>query len=123
MNMHDNIIDSYTVNLKENYINVVTSKENRTIVICFSDVLAHYFENELNGSIILDICLENTESFIQQNKSILSERRGYNWPTNYKSLDELLCFLNYEGYKYYNIYASYGLSGWILAKNISLEKL
>jgi len=42
--------------------------------------MAHLFENELPGSIILDIGEYPISLFIEQNHSLLNERKNQCWP-------------------------------------------
>lgn len=91
--------------------------------ILFTDVLAHSFENELPGSIIFDICSYEIDSFIEDNTELLTNRKGYCWPMDYSTLDELIIKLTNEKYNYYAITASYGLSGWVLAKHYDVKNV
>lgn len=46
---------------------------------------------------------------------------GQGWPVSYDSYDELQIRLIEEKYKYMVISSSYGLSGWVLAKNVEIS--
>lgn len=120
--VHDNEILAYQVDLVRNMITFSTDYKNQTIEIVFNGVMAHLFENELPGSIIFDIEEYPVSLFIEQNRILLNERKNQCWPINYKEIDELFSILVRENYAYYMIYSSYGLSGWILAKNVELKK-
>jgi len=120
--VHDNEILSYQVDLSNHMIILNTEYNNRTVEICFTGVLAHLFENELPGSIILDIGEYPVSLFIEQNQGLLYERKNQCWPIYYKEIDDLNALLVNERYVYYIIYSSYGLSGWILAKKVEIKK-
>lgn len=57
ISVHDNEVMSYEVNLKDQYIAINTEYEGIEVKINFSDVMAHIFEDQLCGSILLDIDL------------------------------------------------------------------
>jgi hypothetical protein len=119
-NVHDNEIISYEINLQKKEIVLHTKKNNtcilRKVNIVFSNVFAHYFKYEVSGSIVLGI--ENGElvDFLSDNKELLTEGYNYCWPSDYSTLEELMEKLESEGYSYFIINSSYGLNGWVLAK-------
>ena len=119
--VHDNEIISYEVNLKNGVIIIQTNshwEKAPNVTITFSGVLAHWFDHHLPGSIILDLEKRELSEFFQYNKELLERGRLYNWPTDYKDLKELEEKLIKEEYFFYIISASYGLSGWVLAKKV-----
>ena len=124
--VHDNEILSYLVDLKNERIMFHTQHRNSTIIknidILFTDVLAHYFEDELHGSIILDIYSYDIDSFIADNTELLINGKDNSWPMNYSTLAELTIKLTKEQYHYYAITASYGLSGWVLSKHYETKE-
>lgn len=119
--IHDNEIISYEVDLKSQRIIIHTQYQDATSIentdIVFSDVLAHLFENQLRGSIILDLEKYELIKFIENNRDLLRKQKNYGWPMDYDTIEELLERLLQEQYSYYVIYSSYGLNGWVLAKN------
>ncbi|WP_327195502.1 hypothetical protein [Paenibacillus alvei] len=123
--VHDNEIISYEVNLKKNRIVLYTEYENSNIIentkIYFYDVLAHFFETQLPGSIIFDIDNYDIHHFIEDNKEILEEQKNYGWPMDYSTINELEEKLMREQYEYFAISSSYGLNGWVLAKKYEIK--
>ncbi|KGE18428.1 hypothetical protein [Paenibacillus wynnii] len=124
MRVHDNEIIAYKVDLKNSKLYLYTEYDDavhikQEIDIVFSDVLAHYFECELSGSIILDISnYEIDEFFEDQGNLMLLERHKNNcWPMYYGTIEELKNRLRSDKYLYFIIYSSYGLNGWIIAKD------
>lgn len=121
-NYHDHEIVKYEVNLKERLITLFMKyTRSYNIYDCkveFSDVFAHYIENALSGSIILELVKGDIACFVKDNVDLLSNHRNYLWPKDYDTLDELEMFLTEGKYEYYIIMSSYGLSGWILSKGI-----
>ncbi|MFS0673508.1 hypothetical protein [Ornithinibacillus sp. 179-J 7C1 HS] len=124
LNVHDNIINSYKVDLENKVIVLHTkSVDGRLVNVVFTDVLAHVFRNHLYGSIILDIEEEDLGQFFGQNRGLLKEKKDYCWPIDYNDVKELEHKLEEEHYSYYIILASYGLNGWVLAKNVECQML
>lgn len=119
--IHDYEITSYEVDLKNQKINIHAECNDSTLIsktiIIFVDVLAHFFENQLNGSIIFDIEKYEIVQFIKDNIDLLKKQKNYCWPMDYNTDQELIEKLCKEQYSYYVISSSYGLNGWILAKN------
>ncbi|WP_252250315.1 hypothetical protein [Clostridium sp. ZBS13] len=123
-NIHDNEIVSYKVDLKNQKITIHTEDNDLKLIkstdIIFSDVLAHFFENQLNGSVIFDIGEYNINQFVNENSELLEKQKNYCWPIDYNTIEELTEKLLKDKYCYYVISSSYGLSGWVLAKNYEI---
>ncbi len=116
---HDHEIISYEVNLQHSKITLHILSGNREAIpasIEFIGVLAHKFETQLPGSIILDIRSYEISRFLEYNKELLDEQKKYSWPLHYETLDDLHNHLQSENYAFYVISASYGLNGWVVAK-------
>jgi len=119
-NIHDYKIISYNVNFNSNEIIFnASSYEDKNIIITFKEVLVHSFKIEMPNSIILDIEKFNIEKMIEENKELLEENKNYCWPILYDNMDELAKKL--KNYNYYTINSSYGLCGWILAKELEVN--
>ncbi|MBJ8056135.1 hypothetical protein JDS87_30860 [Bacillus cereus] len=121
VSVHDSTIISYQVNLEKEEIHIHTLTESeRNVYVIFSGVLAHFFETHLSGSIIFDIEKGQLLDFFKENKRLLEQQKNYCWPICYEDIKELEETLIKENYFYYNICASYGLSGWVLAKKLEI---
>ena len=117
--VHDNTIKSYQVDLEEGKIVLTTSRSDaEDVVVEFSGVMAHYFESPIRNSMILDIDEQSIDTFVLRNKFVLEKFLNYGWPMICKDLEELEKFLIENSYRYYVIYASYGLNGWVLSKEV-----
>lgn len=118
LNIHDNEIISYEVDFLKSRIIIQTlnGNENSITTIEFTDILAHGFETELQGSIIFDIRTFVVNDFLESNKELLEKQKNYGWPIYYENIEDLLEHLQNEKYNYYVISASYGLNGWVIAK-------
>ncbi|WP_340019763.1 hypothetical protein [Paenibacillus sp. FSL H3-0457] len=122
--LHDNIILSYEVDLENKRIRMRSRSSHavsKNMDVLFSGVMAHTFDTPLHGSIILDLDEWDIEHFIPYNRELLESGMGQGWPVSYDSYDELQIRLIEEKYKYMVISSSYGLSGWVLAKNVEIS--
>lgn len=124
LEVHDNEIISYEVNLKDQRIIIHSIYQYLVhIDIVFYNVLAHLFENHLKGSIILSIDRKKINQFTEDNIDLLKKQKNYCWPMDYDTIEELEERLLEQQYVYYIISSSYGLYGWVLAKNYETIQL
>ncbi|MCO6017946.1 MULTISPECIES: hypothetical protein [Carnobacterium] len=121
--LHDNEIISYEVNLTDKIIKMTTKTESgEQVVVIFSEVFAYFFEDQLFGSVILDLFEAPLDDFIEGNMEILNKGKENSWPMSYKKIDELSDKLKLENFSYFILSPSYGLGGWVVAKNLSIQK-
>ncbi len=120
--MHDNYIVGYNVNLKEKEVVICTcdSVEKEWKKVYFKEVLTHSFNCILDYNIILDICENEINNFFHDNYEEVVKLRGYGWPISYQTEKELIDFLITNRYKYIKITSSYGMFGWVLAKDYQI---
>ncbi|MCY9516197.1 hypothetical protein [Paenibacillus apiarius] len=122
--VHDNVIFSYEVDLQNDQITIHTKYDDSRLVeetdIVFTDVFNHSFEQQLKGSIILDIIESNIEQFIKDNSELLEKNKKYCWPMIFESIDEIEKTIIEGRYKYIILMSSYGMNGWVLAKNFEI---
>lgn len=129
--VHDNIISSYHVDfdteqlvLKTRYYYSGELQEHTDIV--FSGYLVHVFKHALKGSVILDIEECDPIFFYEREREHIQYSRNYAWPFLYKTNDtkaELLAYIQENGYTVFEVSASYGLSGFVLAKEMEYRVL
>jgi hypothetical protein len=124
-NIHDNKIKSYTVELENKKIILYTEYKDKVLkeetTIEFSNVTAHFFENEIDCNIIFEIEQLPLEKFFVRNEKLIEKGKNYGWPIMYKTLNELLDKLQNAKQSYFVIHSSLGLSGWILAENMEIS--
>lgn len=121
--VHDNEIVSYNVDLQNAKITFQTlgGKDNEVpVIIEFIEVLAYFFETQLLGSILLDISQFEISLFVTNNKELLEKQKDSAWPVYYDKIEDLLEYLLHKNYNYYVISASYGLNGWVIAKEYNI---
>lgn len=123
--VHDNEISSYEVDLRNERIILHTLYENKNKIehtdVIFDGVLCHMFEHHLHGSIILDIKDYDIQLFIKDNSEQLTKDKDFGWPMIYANTAELAEKLTQAQYKYIVIMSSYGLNGWVLAKEYKIQ--
>ena len=121
--MHDNYIIDYTVNLSQKKIVLTTYNKSvqRKEIVYFDDVLTHEFKCILEYNQILDINSYDIESFFNENRHELKLLHCSCWPINYSNLEELKKYLIENKYQYIKINSSYGMYGWIIAKDYTIK--
>ena len=126
--VHDNIIAAYHVDFENERLVLKTQfyydgklRENTDVV--FTGYFTHLFGNEHKGSVIFDIEEREPIHFYEREHELIEENRRYCWPINYQTPEtkaELLGFLQKNEYKVFEISSSYGLCGWVLAKQMEI---
>lgn len=117
--VHDNEILTYIVDFeKKNIIMETVNYNKETILVKFEDILVHYFEMAMPKSIIYDIVECDGIKVIEENRELLKNTKNFCWPVNYETESQLIQIL--KGYKYYIINSSLGLTGWVLAKTMTI---
>lgn len=120
MAIHDSIILSYNVDFKKKSLALILLDDmDNCFEINFFEVLTHSFENILYSNTILSIEVDTIENFLKENKQALSDGQKYYWPIMFENNNELSNILSEKKLKYYKIYSSFGLDGWILCKGYS----
>lgn len=123
--VHDDYITSYAMDFKKSLlvINTYNEEQSKRRKIIFDGVLTYSFEGILQYNQILDIREMTVEMFFRDNEIQIGKFKEYCWPIDYKDIQELNVFLKEEQFKYIIIYSSFGLNGWVLAKNIMIQDI
>jgi hypothetical protein len=99
----------------------VENKPTEFTNVTFKGVQAYHFENDAFGNIIFDVTDVPVEQFLKQYGAEISELYRFNaTPTWAADLASAPAHLSNQGIRGYVLSSSYGLSGWILAKEISI---
>ena len=109
--LHDRELLNYVVNFKTSSIQL---NFDNNITLGFNNMFIYKFNDEIKGSIILDIVEEDIENFFLDNVEYILENN------NYSNTEELKKYIINNNLKYYKIYASYGFNGWILCEDMLL---
>lgn len=120
--MHDYIIISYSVDIKNKTVELCAQDRNQTKESRFiaQHVLTHSFKNILEYNIISDIEEWGVDYFIKNDVVSIEGMRQNFWPLEFEDMQQLRDFIVDNGYKYIRISCSYGLQGWVLAKEFKI---
>ncbi len=123
--IHDNSLHSYCVNADTKEIRLHTfyahpeSQEFTDVV--FTGVAAYRFEGDNFMTIIFDVYETPAEKIYAENRDWFEHGRSYLWPGAWNHSEEaVLAYLIESEIKGYMLTASLGMTGWVLAKSMSL---
>lgn len=131
--IHDGVIKKYEVDFEKNeikfYIKIeengllIKVNDRMEAIVTFKDVFSHKFDRILKSeSNIQDEIFEGTiEDFYKYNKKDIEDKKlDYliNMCNDSETVKEKL---KKEKYKYYSIDSIFGLDGWVLAKDVTIE--
>lgn len=130
--LHDDFLVSYEVNCEARQIKLRARRDRRVPgnehlrdrVIVFNGVEGYQFENDAFGNIIFSLQRIPVEQLISERKAEIAESfrmRGApgSWAADLGSAAQTLTAI---GIQAFDLSSSYGLSGWILAKEVVVEQ-
>jgi len=125
--VHDNFIVSYEVKCEGREIRMETEYRDRgdpfeRTTIVFGSVEAYDFKHDCLGNIIFDLEEVTAESILEARLADFQEgHRLSGWPRFWRhSLDEVRRYLSENGVRGYELSTSYGMSGWVLAREMEM---
>ena len=119
ISVHDNQLLSYSVFSDKREIRLHTVFKDELTDVVFSGIVAYHFEGDNFKTIIFDIYESELEEIYDEYENLFSRLKNYQWINiNYNSKAELLEKLKADNIKAYVIHSSFGLSGWIWAKDM-----
>lgn len=121
--LHDYEILNYNVNFKNSLLTIDVTNDKSNKKIEFVDTIAHQFSDEIPYSIILDLEELDMKYFFSRNNDLLEEKKNSGWPLMYSSVEELEVMIDESNIRYYVLYSSYGMTGWVLAKKVQVIDL
>jgi len=121
--VHDNHLIAYTVLQNEKRIVMQTTspyrKPHQFVDVIFEDVLAYYFEHDVFGCILFDVCEIDTATLLKEEAARFEDGR-WMWPRGWEREKESLeTYVGRIGVVAFEVSSSYGMSGWVLAKSMS----
>jgi hypothetical protein len=126
--IHDNLLVSYEVQCEQRTITLRTQcrEENKPTEftnVVLEGVQGYHFENDAFGNIIFGLESVPVEWFLKEYGAQISESYRMAgapgvWAGNLVSAPE---YLREQGIKAFILSSSYGLDGWVLAKEISVS--
>jgi len=123
VDIHDNIIESYLVDLENRKIIFFTVFKTfqEFTTIEFSNVMGHLFSNQIKDSMIFDIENYSVEEYLKIDNELFDDIELYDFPFKYNNENELIDILNKNNQRFYIINPSCGLYGWILAEEMKIK--
>lgn len=129
LSIHDNILYAYLVvsEQEDPYLYTITlftefsdSSSSEYTDIVFTGVLTHHFEHELSHSILFDVEERDFEYIYENDPDLFERSKDYGWPPYMRTtFAELIATLKTQDIKAFVISTSYGLDGWIWAKQMT----
>ena len=127
LGVHDNLLISYEVRCDVRTISLRTEhrRENESsefVIVIFSGVQGYHFKNDAFGNIILDVETVAIDQLLEEHGTEISESYRMAgapgpWAANLKTASAHLVEQGIQGFI---LSSSFGLSGWVLAREISL---
>jgi hypothetical protein len=130
--LHDNLVVSYEVNCEARQIKLHTKpdprdpakREQRPRTIVFNGVEGYQFEHDAFGNIIYSLESVSIEQVLADYGARIAESYRMSgapgpWAGDLASAAQVLTAKSVQGFV---LNSSYGLSGWILAKEASVEQ-
>ena len=117
IDIHDNEVQAYTVDLKAKTIRLDTTwsykeRHERTAVE-FRGVTAHHLVGANSWQNVLTSIEEKSlEAFVSENRELLTEMQPCAWPCCYKELAELVQYLREQEARYFILWSAHRL-GWL----------
>jgi hypothetical protein len=121
--IHDNFIYAYSMDCDARRLVLHTVYRDREPRECtdviFREVVAHHLEHDLPENILLDVEEVDVASIVKDNERMFAESWRYGWPpVEYRgNLQALVEVLTASSIRAWSIDASFGLSGWVLARD------
>lgn len=110
---YENHCEEQTIRL---YLRKHYGEDHATLM--FLGVVGHLLEHALAGNIVLDLGEVDSAYFYNREKEGLNSYQKYGLHLDTSSLDHFLSGLAEKNLTCYELTTSYGLSGWIIAREV-----
>jgi hypothetical protein len=130
LSVHDNLLVSYEVQCDARTILLrtehrVKNEPTEFVNVMFNGVEGYRFENDAFGNIVFDIETVALDQFLKEHSQEISESYRMAgapgpWAAN---LETASGYLLEQGIRAFILSSSYGLSGWVLAREISISPI
>ena len=127
LSVHDNLLVSYEVRCDARAILLRTEHRAKNeptdfVNVIFKGVQGYRFENDAFGNIILDVGTVAIDQFLKEHGTEISESYRMAgspgpWAGNLETASD---YLAEQGIQAFILSSSYGLSGWVLAREIAI---
>jgi hypothetical protein len=120
--LHDSEIVSYTVRSIQREIEILAATPGREashIDVLFTGVFAYLFEGDnLTQNVLFDISEIEPQAIYAEWADYFEEMKEYSWPVMYDNKEELFALIRSEALKGFSFHSSYGMTGWVMAKEM-----
>ena len=126
--IHDNYIIGYQVDCVKHEIIFQTEyrakdESYECTNIIFDGVIAYFLLGDNFSSIILSIDEVSINQILEEYKSEFAEGEKYCWPGAWNtSIETSLEYISQQNVKGWDIFSAYGMAGFIIGKNMKLQK-
>jgi hypothetical protein len=122
--VHDNKLISYQVDICNHTLQIFTQyQDTEKTSITFTGLTAHRFEYVTYCNIINGIYQLSIDYFINKNREMLEDSMRFSFPICAKTVEELSSYLKENEQKIFEIESVLGLSGFVIAKEISIDRI
>jgi hypothetical protein len=122
--LHDSLLTGYTVDGAVRTIVLRTEPhqgDGTAAEVKFSGVVAYHFEGDCLQNIIFDITEVPAESIVGDGRAVEERARQFGWPRGWEpGREDLAQFLRRQGCRCFELSSSYGMSGWIAAREMDV---
>jgi hypothetical protein len=121
---HNVRVLGYAVDCETQELTIRTEQQGKRLVMRFEALLAHHFDHAGIRNVIYDITSVPLDEFIAEERKRLIRTLRYGFPAPVSGgLDSLRRSLTEQGYRVFEIRASVGLCGYVIAKRLIIEPL
>ncbi len=127
--LHDHYISGYRVDGRSRSVTFEVARpgedhNNRfSLLLNFSDVEGYFFEHDLSVNIVYSVEQQQITEFLRENAARFESESKWGWPLFWKgSTDKTAEFLAKKGASVWSISTSYGLSGWVVAREARVSE-
>ncbi len=112
----------YTVDYEVGELNITTEQQGKRLQMRFEELLAHHFDHAGLRNVIYDVATVSLDAFIAAERRQLTRALRYGFPLQEgRGPDELRRYLSEGGYSVFQIRASVGMYGYVIAKRLVIE--
>lgn len=112
----------YAVDYEACELRITTDQQGKRLVLRFEELLAHHFDHTGRRNVIYDVSAISPDAFITAERRQLTRTLRYGFPLGEgKDTEALRAYLSAHSYSVYQIRASVGMCGYVIAKRLVIE--
>lgn len=119
---HNVRVLGYAVDYDSRELTIRVEQQCKRLVMRFAGLVAHHFNHAGLRNVIYDIAAVPLDEFIDAERKWLTRTLRYGFPVvAHGGLDGLRCSLDEQGCQVFDIRASVGLCGFVIAQRLIIE--